>query len=93
MDGDLDRPLYRGKELNTAQRRKERKKEKNAWFRKGGCESVLFVQATPKSELKHMIQEELAASNINIKVVERSGRKVKRILQKNNPFAREQCGE
>ena len=91
MDGDMDRPLYRGKEMNTAQRRKERKKEKNAWFKRGGCESVLFVQATPKSELKQMIQEELAASNINIKVIERSGRNVKRILQKNNPFAREQC--
>ena len=81
MDSDMDRPLYRGKEWNTAQRRKEKKKEKKAWFKKGGCESVLFVQATPNSELKHRVQEEIDASNVKLKVVERSGKKMMRILE------------
>ena len=65
MNNDMNRPLYRGKESNTPLRRKVRKKEKQGWFKKGGCESVLFVQATPNSELKRRIQEEIDNNNIN----------------------------
>ena len=91
-DGE-GRTIYRGKENNTPQRRAQRRRERKKWFKKGGYESVLFVQATPNSELKHQVPEEIAASNINIKVVERAGTKIKRILQKNDPFDKTMCAE
>ena len=48
---------------------------------------MLFVQATPKSELKRRIQEEVDVSGIQIEVIERAGTKEKRIIQRNNSFA------
>ena len=85
------RPLYRGKELNTARGRAEKRRNRHRWFKRGGYESVLFVQATPQSKLKHLVQEEIAAQNVNIKVVERAGTQMKRLLQKNNPFGKAKC--
>ena len=61
IKSDTNRPIYRCKELNTAERRQESRKKKRKWFKKGGCESVLFVQATPHSELKRLIQDQLRA--------------------------------
>lgn len=65
-------------------------KRKN-WYRRGGHESVLFIPATPRSELKKLVEGEIRESNWKIKVVERSGTKVKRVLQKNDPFKGERC--
>ena len=86
-------PMFRGKEQNTPKKRSENKKKKRSWFRKGGYESVLFVQATPNSSLMKRIRNEIETSNIKIKVIERSGTKVKKYLQKNDPFKQKTCND
>ena len=85
------REMYRGKELNTPKVRNERLKKKHTWFRKGGFESVMFVPATPGSELRKMFEEEISTTSLKIKVVERAGTRVKKILQKNDPFRLDTC--
>ena len=86
------KPAYRSKASNTPIRRKEVKKKRRNWFRRGGYGSVLFVPATYRSAMKNLFQEEISRSNLKIKVVERSGRKIKQILQKNDPFKDGKCG-
>ena len=39
------------------------------------------------------MQEVISASNINIKVIEKAGTKVKRMLQRNNPFKAGECND
>ncbi len=89
--GDEGKPTHRSKAENTPMRRSETKKKRRNWYRKGGYESVLFLPATPRSELKKLVEEEIGRTNCKIKVVERSGKKVKRLLQKNDPFHRQRC--
>jgi hypothetical protein len=84
---------YKGKEANTPQRRVDRKKENNNWFRTGGYESVMFVPATPNSMLRRSMEEEVRCTNLKIKIVENSGKKVKRLLQRNDPFKAKTCSD
>ena len=88
-----ERPKYRGKEWNTPKLRRERQERRRNWFRRGGFESVMFVPATPQSELRKRIMEEVGRSEVKIKVVERPGKKFKQMLQKNDPFKQKECGD
>ena len=85
------RTLYRGKEMNTPRQRMERSKKKKNWYREGGSESVMFIPATPKSELANRIREEVDLSELKIRVVEKPGTKIKRLLQKNDPNKQQVC--
>ena len=87
------RPMHRPRGWKRNERRKEKKKKAREWYKTGGNESVLFVTATPGSELKELLQKEIAKSKFKIKVVEKAGKKLVRLLQKNNPFAKSGCGE
>ena len=87
------RPKYRGKEMNTAKRRIEKCEKQRNWYKEGGFESVIFVPATPKSELARRFQEEVENSELKIKVVEKPGIKIKRILQRNDTSKRRICGD
>ena len=87
------RPLYRGKEMNTPQERIKRRRKRRNWFRGGGYESVMFIPATPGSELTRRIQEEVAVSELKIKVVEKPGIKIKRMLQRNNTVKSMVCAD
>ena len=86
-----------------SEERKEQKKKKEAnagWFRKGTngnrYETVLFVEATPESELLNAIKavEETFKidENKRIKVVEKSGRKLIENIRVTDPF-RKNCKE
>ena len=46
----------------------------------------MFITATPNSELRRKLQAEISKTDIKIKVIEKSGKKVVRHLQRNNPF-------
>ena len=87
------RPMYRARTWRRAERRKEKQLKARDWYKKGGNESVMFITATPNSELKELLQKEIDKSKFKIKVVEKSGKKIVRHLQKNNPFAGKGCGE
>ena len=60
-----------------------RNKEKDeVWYRDGGkYESVIFVEATPKSELKDRMENVIKKHGMKIKVVEIVGETMKDLLQ------------
>ena len=84
-DEKQERPLYRKREWRRKERRKEKDAKRNKWHKKGGYSSVLFVAATPQSELRNKMQE-VDKTKFKIKVIEKSGKKLIRHLQRNDPF-------
>ena len=54
---------------------------------------MMFVPATPKSELKRKYQDIVSKSKIPIKVVEKTGTTVKQHLQKSDPLGSRQCAD
>ena len=66
--------------------------DKQDWYRKNGkYDSVMFVEATPGSELRKEVERIVRRHRVKIKVVERVGTTVKRALQKSDPFLRRGC--
>ena len=45
---------------------------------------MIFIPATPNSELKKSVEHIVYESNLGIKVIEKSGQSLKRILQKSD---------
>ena len=88
---DGNRPLYRPKGYKTAERRETKEKKKKEWYTKGGFESVIFVPATPNSTMKKSCEAVIKRTSFKVKVVEKSGTQLKRILQTSNPFREDQC--
>ena len=86
-------PMYRPREWNREEREENRRKKKRYWFRgeDGKKESVVFVPATPGSELKRRFQRVIQEAGGMLAVVEKSGTKLKRILQRSDPFKDETC--
>ena len=84
-------PLYRPRGWRRCERRREREKKKKDWFKKGNKESVMFIPATPNSELRKKLQEEVDQKGFKIKVVEKSGTRLVRLLQRNDPFKKKSC--
>jgi len=52
---------------------------------------VIFVPATPGSQLKHCYMKEIKETRFKIRVVEQSGTTLKSMLQKSDPFKPKQC--
>lgn len=52
---------------------------------------MIFVPATPGSQLKHRYQKEVNEAGFKIKVVELSGVTLQSMLQKSDPFKEKQC--
>ena len=69
---------------------RERKRRDN-WFRKGDFDTVVFVPATPGSQLKRRYVKEIKATEFKIKVVEQSGTTLKAVLQRSDPFKQRRC--
>ena len=62
------------------------------WYMNDGqFESVMFIEATPGSELTNRIKTAVVRSGLRIKCVEKAGTTVKDILQKSNPFGVNHC--
>ena len=75
-----ERPLHRPKEWRREEREQERVMKRNNWYKKGGNEAVIFVQATPKSQLQRRYQEEIKPQSFKIKVVEKAGVAITKLL-------------
>ncbi len=52
---------------------------------------MVFIPTTPNSTLQRAFQEEKRKSRFKIRVDETSGRSLKQILQRSNPFKERQC--
>ena len=51
----------------------------------------MFISATPNSRLKDLLQKEIDKTPYKIRVVEKSGTKLIKLLQKNDPFKTKTC--
>ena len=78
--------LYRSKEWQKEERRKERSRKRNKWYCKDGSEAVFFVNATPNGELASSCKEVFKRQGIKVKVVEKVSNTIKKSLTKSNPF-------
>ena len=83
--------MYRGKFWNRQTRDEERSKKRNKWFAKGDFETVLFMDATPRSELAKECRNIMKEAELKIRVVERSGKPLKRYLARSDPFKTPNC--
>ena len=83
--------VHKKRDWRRTGRRKEREERKKNWYKKGNYDSVMFLPATPDSELRNKIQEVINKTDIKIKVIERSGTKIIKHLQKNDPFKEKSC--
>ena len=61
-----------------------------SWYKRGGNEAVIFVPATPNSQLQKY-QMEIKRQGFKIKVVKKAGVPIRRLLQKSDPFKPRQC--
>ena len=96
------KPLYRKRSWNGENRVQEKQAKRKNWYKSGQksekiYKSVLFVPPTPGSMLLREIrdrEEELNKHNAErIKIVEKGGIKMEKILTNKNPFQKEKCQE
>ena len=76
------RPLYRKASWRKFDRAVQKDVKGKRWY--GNYKSVLFVQATPDSLLKREIESVMEKSKMSVRVVEKSGRTVRSVLQRSS---------
>ena len=91
LDASGEQPLYRPREWKRLERAQERRGKRESWYRKRGFDTVIFVPATPGSQLKNRYIEEIEGAGFKIKVVEQSGVTLKRMLQRSDPLREKEC--
>ena len=80
------RPLYRPRDYRTIERWHKKIAKKSSWSR---SESVCFIPFSKK--LKEAVENSITNSKENIRVVERGGVSLKKLLQKSNPHKETFC--
>jgi hypothetical protein len=89
--GTGERMFIPSKEVRK-ERLKKKKDKRTNWSEKDGqYEAVMFVEMTKGSELKKKVQVAAKRNKIKIKVQERSGTTLKKILQRSDPFSTDGC--
>ena len=88
-------PLYRQREWKREERIREKRIKKREWFRgkDRSKEAVIFLPATPGSELKKRFSKVISEAQLGIAVVEVPGRSIKKRLQKSDPFKEKECSK
>ena len=76
-----ERPLHRSRSFEREKRIKAKEDEETSWFKNNSkgepmYDLVIFIPATPNSELKKVIEEEAKACDLKIIVVEKPGKKL-----------------
>ena len=87
-----ERPMHRLKGWKKDEREVEKSGERYDWYKRSGDEAVIFVPATPGSQLQKKYQGEIRNQGYKIKVVEKTGTTLKKVRQKSNPFKQQRCG-
>ena len=92
-DANGEEPMYRPRSWKRVERAKSRRAKMSEWFKGGGQgnETVIFVPATPDSELKRRYQKVITAAKVKVAVAEVPGASLKRRLQKSDPFRESKC--
>ncbi|KAL9963291.1 hypothetical protein ACROYT_G032476 [Oculina patagonica] len=73
LDASGETPLYRPREWRKLDQAREKRRKREIWFKEGGFDTVIFVPATPGSQLKHRYMREIKRRWFKVKVVEQSG--------------------
>ena len=91
-----EEPLYRGRDWKRVERAEDRRAKRSNWFKKRGDgtinETVIFIPATPDSELKKRYMKVIQASGVKDDVAELPGTDLKQSLQKSN-IDKNRCGK
>ena len=93
LDASGETPLYRPREWRKLDRAREKRRKREIWYKKGGFDTVIFVPATPRSQLKHRYMKEIKETGFKVRVVEQSGTTLKSMLQKSDPFKAKRCAK
>ena len=90
-------PMYRNRQWKKTEREKKKRQNKTNWYKKNNSnkkyKSVLFVQATPKSQLQKQYQKVINKHKLKIKVIEKAGTQVKNLVQRSDPFKANKCSD
>ena len=88
-------PIYRSREYKRIERDKKKQQNKTQWYKKGKTKykSVIFVPATPKSQLQKEYSKIIKKHKMRIKVIEKAGTQVKHLIQKSEPFKQNRCND
>ena len=86
-------PMHRSRTMNRDERKKGKEEKRKKWYDTTKYEATLFVPATPGSELQKRMQERVNRSGVKLKIIERSGEKLIRMVQKNDPFKKKLCSD
>ena len=70
--------MYRKKYWNRETRDIKKREKQENWFKAKGEESVIFIPATPKSELKNRVEQTVKERKLNIRIVEKGGTPIKK---------------
>ena len=92
QEAELKGERHRLKGWKKNERGVEKSGKRDNWYMRGGDEAVIFVPATPASQLQKKYQSEIRNQGCKIKVVEKTGTTLKKVLQKSNPFKQQRCG-
>ena len=73
---------YRSKFWQRRERDKRNFDKRYNWYKRGGHETVVFVEATPNGQLAKAYRKALKEASLKIPVVERAGASMKKMLAK-----------
>ena len=66
-------------------------RKRSSWYKKGRNEVVIFVPSMPNSQLQRRYQKEIKKQGFKIKVVEKAGAAIKKLLQTSDLFKSRKC--
>ena len=91
------RPVNRMRTLDGYERRKQRERKRQNWYKSDKYATVLFVPCTPRSILANRLREVEVRGREDrkwrVKIVEKGGQTVKSQLCKSDPWAGGTCGK
>ena len=90
------RPMYREKNFQRIERKKQKSAKKHNWSTKGGYIAPIMVPSTPNGELAKALRgvvEQEQQGSLKFKIVETGGITIKSRVQKSNPYGTLGCDD
>ena len=84
---------HRDKSSRIEDQAGESTRRKKTWYSKGKYKSVFYVDATVNSVLLKKCQQVLNKCDVPIKVVEKTGESLRKMLVRSNPFKDKHCSD
>ena len=78
--------MYRSKFWQRRERDKRNFDKRCNWYKIGDNETAMFMEATPNGQLAKAYRKALKEAGLKMRVVERAGKSLKKLLTKSDPF-------